>query len=272
MFLLMVDQREILEKVAAGEISPEEGADLLEQTRPERQQPEPSESEAPLFPEAKITALSLIGAFRKASVIGDPSVRTVTVQGPHLARLEGTCLVIDSEDAEAEGFRFESRRGGRRTRSFRLGVDDPHPIPLTIYANPSLIVRAEVAAGSLRIADMRNQVKAEVAAGSLNVSGVTGPLDLSTAAGPIKVQGKFSTGEHRIRCEAGAVKVILDPESSVKVHARASLGKVILPGVAGNSRFSIGSSQSETTIGDGAATLHIECAVGGVKVVVGDPE
>jgi hypothetical protein len=308
----MTDEREILEQVARGELSPEDAAVLLDDAPPgeaERGAPadlgdasdahdglfgsasawstlgrafsssgllhdsEPDEAAAPtapLFPDAEVTTLHLIGAFRNAVVVGDPTVRTVTVDGPHRARLEGSTLIIDGDDENGEGFRIETRRGIRRGRHFRIGVDNPRPIPLSLRANPTLALIAEVAAGTLKIHEMRGPLTAEVAAGALSITGATGPLDLSTAAGPIKVQGRITTGSHRIRCEAGAVKVILDPSSDVRIRARASLGKVILPGVSGPSGFAIGSSQSESIIGDGTATLSIECAVGGVKVVVGD--
>lgn len=258
----MRDQREILERVANGELSPEEAAELLEPA-----QAGPPAGDTP-FPEADVTTLHLIGAFRTTVVTADPSVRTVSVEGPHRARLEGSTLVIDGDDEHADGFTFESRRGLRRGRHFRLGVDNPRPVPLRVLANPSLALIAEVAAGTLKIVDMRGPITAEVAAGALSITGAEGPLDLTTAAGPIKVQGRITTGEHRIRCEAGAVKVILDPASSVSIHARASLGKVVLPGSSGPGGFAIGSAQSDAVIGDGAATMSIECAVGGVKVVV----
>lgn len=250
------------------------GADLRREVRRARRSPESFIDDAsdaasePLFPDATVDRLQLLSAFRTVVVVADPTVRTVAVEGPHRARLDGSTLVIDGDDETLEGFRFESRQGTRRGRHFRLGVDNPRPVPLRVRANPSLALLAEVAAGSLKIAEMRGPITAEVAAGALSIAGASGPLDLSTAAGPIKVQGRLTTGTHRIRCEAGAVKVILDPASSVRIHAKASLGKVVLPGVSGPAGFAIGSADSEATIGDGEATLAIECSVGGVKVVL----
>ena len=46
----------------------------------------------------------------------------------------------------------------------------------------------------------------------------------------------------------------------------------MLPGVVGPAGFAIGSSESEAVIGDGTASLAIECAVGGVKVVLDGDE
>lgn len=325
----MTDQREILEKVAAGELSPEEAAEMLDDPRPAlesepierpagygfdlgslgsvadelrevgrhlreevsrelrgvgdeirretrgrapRPEREPDAEDGgrgePLFPEARVTSLHLIGAFRTTVVVGDPTVRTVAVDGPHRARLDGSTLVIDADDESLEGFRFETRHGVRRGRHFRLGVDNPRPLPLRVRANPSLPIVAEVAAGSLKIIEMRDAITAEVAAGTLVITGATGPLHLSTAAGPIKVQGKLTSGQHKIRCEAGAVKLVLDRDSDVRIHAKASLGKVVLPGVVGPAGFAIGSSDAEAVIGAGTANLEIECAVGGVKVVL----
>ena len=288
----MTDQRDILERVASGELTPEAAASLLEGTDLDGDVTEPAGGSAfagselfgehdpdagegaaptsPLFPDAEVTALHLIGAFRTTVIVGDPTIRTVAIEGPHRARLEGSTLVIDGDDERAEGFTFESRRGVRRGRHFRIGVDNPRPVPLTVRANPSLALIAEVAAGTLKIAEMRGPITAEVAAGTLTIAGASGPLDLATAAGPIKVQGRITTGTHRIRCEAGAVKVVLDPESSVSITARASLGKVMLPGASGPGGFAIGGSQAEAVIGDGAASMTIDCAVGGVKVVVED--
>jgi len=265
----MTDQREILERVAAGELTPEQAAELLEESGLEPDDEEASSAPAsPLFPDVEIETLHLIGAFRTTVVVGDPTVRTVTVEGPHRARVEGSTLIVDGDDERAEGFTFESRRGLRRGRHFRIGVDNPRPVPMTVRANPSLALIAEVAAGTLKIAEMHGPITAEVAAGTLTITGATGPLDLTTAAGPIKVQGRITTGTHRIRCEAGAVKVVLDPASSVAITARASLGKVMLPGSSGPGGFAIGGAQSEAVIGDGAASMSIDCAVGGVKVVV----
>lgn len=327
----MKSEREILEQVAAGTLSPEDAAQLLDRPAPEpvrerahdpgrsfdlgsvgsiadelrevgrhlrdevarelRQagrdvrrevggrparehpgDPAPDPSIEPVVFDGAITALRLVGAFRTTTIIGDPTVHTVSIEGPHRAHLNGATLVIDGDEQSIEGFRFESSRGARRSRQFRLGVDNPRPVPLRVRANPSLAITAEVAAGALKIVEMHDAITADVSAGALSIVGARGPLKLSTAAGPIKVQAKLTDGEHAIRCEAGAVKLILDPDSDVRITARASLGKVILPGVVGPSGFSIGSSDADATIGEGNATLAIDCAVGGVKVMLDGDE
>src|SRR5947209_4708159 len=71
-------------------------------------------------------------------------------------------------------------------------------------------------------------IRARLSAGPLTLEDFEGPLDLSVNAGAIRANGRLTSGDSRIRSDAGAVRVELDPASSVHITANAALGKVVL--------------------------------------------
>lgn len=277
----MSRKREILERVASGDLTPEQAAEILETAEfetPPVSEPLPKPGSSAKLDQSvtgSVVGIRLKSAFRSATIVADPTIRTASVDGAHNARVDGDVLVIDGDEDEdgSQSFRINSGRVGRRNRrTIHIGAENPRPSPLTLRVNPSMKIEAEISAGSLKIIGMRNAINAEVSAGALSVEDSTGPLDLSTAAGPVKVRGRIVSGAHRIRCEAGAVKVILEEGSSVAIDAQASLGRVSLPGLKTPSGFAIGLQRLESTVGSGDASLSIECSVGGVKVILASNE
>ena len=92
----MNDQRrEILNQVAAGTTTAEEGAARLEalEANPSAT---PSPSSAPAQkPGAEIRQLKVVSRFGNAEIVGDPSVAYASAEGPHRARQDGDTMVID---------------------------------------------------------------------------------------------------------------------------------------------------------------------------------
>ncbi|MFP5225147.1 MAG: hypothetical protein ACLGH3_06310 [Actinomycetota bacterium] len=262
-------EREILEAVARGELSPEDAARQLDDTaRPgagsARSAAEPRGSEASDRP---VRTVKIAGAFQAAKIVGDASVATAVVdEGAHTVRLEGSTLIIDANPPEdGGGFRFSEERTRKGRTRFHIGIDS-RPAPLKIRMNPTLALETEVAAGTLTVDGVHGPIKAEVAAGACKLADIRSPFDIMVATGAVKVIGKLTSGDSKIRCETGGVKVLLDPASSVRIKGRAGLGKVSLPGAQGPSGLAIGSSTTEATVGDGAGTLTIDCSLGAVKV------
>jgi len=238
------ERREILTKVANGQLTPEEAADQLGQAGPE---PQPARSSL-----ARVRIDTQLGSI---DVVGDPTVREAVADGPHQARIEGDTLVIQGQQEELGAFAFI---GGR---PWGLGADSDHR--LLVRMNPALALELDAQAGTCRVRGIEGPIRADVQAGSLKIDGFRSPLQVSVQAGSLKASGMLCAGDSRITCEAGSVNIHLERGSSVRITARTSLGKVTLPGPAGPVA---GRGAPQATIGAGAATLSIEGSMGSVTV------
>jgi hypothetical protein len=256
---MVVDRRGILQQVADGELTPEEAERLLR----EGESPPSTPEDAPDVHSIKISAG--VGGIE---IVGDPSIATAEVEGPHRAEVDGDVLVVHGDwDEGAGGFSFRVGRHGRRRSFVHVGEENRKLARLRVRANPSLDVDAELDAGLMSIRGMRGRIRARVAAGPVTLEDFTGELDIAVNAGAVRANGKLTQGESRIRSDAGAVRVELDSSSSVQVYAQAALGKVVVPGEVYPSqrRFATG-ARAEATIGAGDATLRVETAMGSVHI------
>lgn len=245
--------REILERVARGEVTPEQAASELERlSEPPAAEPAPSEP---------VARVRLVGAFRTATITGDPSVREAVVDGPHVVSRDGETMVIRGDPVADDGGGFTFSRSDRPRVVLGLGS---RPTPLAVRMNPDLPLDVQLAAGTLAIQDVKGPIKADVSAGACKIDGTEGPLDISVAAGSLQASARLASGASRIRCEAGLVKVQLAKGSSVKIVARAGLGKISLPGASRS--FSLGGPPAEAVVGAGDASLDIETSMGVVQV------
>ena len=251
------DRRSILEAVAKGELSPEEAAERLGAT-----EVDPPEASPDDVPTEGLTTVKVVGSFRTAKIVGDPSVKAAIAAGPHTARREGDALVISAEEfVEGEASEFEFSRGKRPRVVLGLGSK---PLPLEIRMNPALALHVQLAAGALKIDGVAGPITAQVSAGALKITDFASPLDLEVAGGAVTAVGKLDRGESRIQCAAGAVKVKLTAGSSVKVIGEAGLGRVDLPG--GQRGAGIFGGKQEAVVGSGTGRLELEASMGVIKV------
>ncbi|GAC1478993.1 MAG: hypothetical protein PVSMB9_02050 [Candidatus Dormibacteria bacterium] len=241
------NRREILTKVARGELSPQEAAEQLTQAE--------AESEAGTSSVARIRVDGQLGSLQ---ILGDPTVREAVASGPHRARVEGDTLIIEGEHRDAGGFTFS----GHLPFSWAAAGDRR----LVIRMNPALALELAIQAGSCLVRGIEGPIRADVQAGSLKIDGLRGPIQASVQAGSLKAAGVLSQGASRITCEAGSVSIHLERGSDVRISARASLGKVTLPGTGGG--ITRGGA-SEATVGTGQASLQIESMMGSVIVSAG---
>jgi hypothetical protein len=311
-------QRAILQEVAEGRLSPEDAAVLLDQAeRAEQEQGsehEPSDEPAgtgerpgqaasppPSSGEGGIRRVRVVGNFRSARVVADPTVREAIAEGPHLARREGDLLVVESafDEGDMPGFVFS--RGLRNWRltippdfvGGRPGRPPRPPRPpragdewtgsaawtggepwdrrswsqneLTVRMRPDLPLEVELSAGTLRVDGLTGPLRFDVRAGSARVERVRGPIEAMVAAGSIRIEALLTEGSSRIRCDAGSARVHLEKGSSVLLRVRPELSKLTLPGHGVVSGFSPG-EREEVKIGDGAATLDIDANMSKVTV------
>jgi hypothetical protein len=233
------DRREILSRVAAGTIRPEEAAAQLDGLA---QEPSPD----------AIQRVRIGRQFGSVDIVGDPSVRDAVAEGPHQARIDGDAMMIESEPEDgAGGFAFGLALG-RRFWTDRL----------LVRMNPRLALELDVQAGSCRVRGVTGPIKAEVQAGSATIDGFASPLMLSVQAGSVRANGCLRAGESMISCEAGSVALHLERGSSVRIRADSALGKVTLPG----GDTAKGRASRVAVVGDGDASLLIDTSMGSVNV------
>jgi hypothetical protein len=241
-------RKEILNRVARGEISPEEGATLLDDLAAGRV----TTAAPPPGPAA--SRIRVRRALGSIIIEGDDSVREAVASGRHSARREGDTLIIEGDDESGE---FAFLWAGRR--QIRLGRPQ-HAQPLHVKVNPELPLEVEAQAGTLRLEGVRAPIKASVQAGSARLSGFEGPLDLEVQAGSVRGEGRLTKGASRLRCEAGAIRIDLKSDSSVRISGKSALGSVQVDG----GTYENGS----WVIGAGEGTLDLEATMGSVRVDV----
>jgi hypothetical protein len=235
------DRREILSRVAAGTISPEEAASRLDAI-----DQDPDETDTGIH---RVRVIKRLGA---AEVIGDPNVRDAVAEGQHRARIEGDVMIIEGEIANEPGTFI--------TRSWLGFPEHSSGDRLVVRVNPALALDLQVQAGSLRVSGVEGPIRADVQASSATIDGFSKPLDLTIQAGSMRATGRLDEGESRITCDAGSLNLYLERGSSVRIKAQAHLGKVVLPGVEGSS------GAQDVTVGAGTASLLIKTNIGSVNV------
>ncbi|HEV2218356.1 MAG TPA: hypothetical protein VGV88_12380 [Candidatus Dormibacteraeota bacterium] len=264
-------KREILNQVRAGTITAEEGAARLDAIAAEAEPvaatataaPRRNDISAPIAGAA--TSVKVLSQFGSAEVVADPTVAVAVAEGPHRARVDGDVLVIEHMPFQ-EDDTFTFGMAGRRIEI--NGFDFKGRRSLKVRMNPSLPLIASVQAGSFRADGVHGPITAEVQAGSCTVNDFRSPVNLIAQAGSVTASGRIDSGASKIRCEMGSVRLNLDKQSSVRIAARSTLGKVSIDDASGE-RAIAGQGGKDVTIGAGAGTLDIEGTMGSVRITVG---
>ena len=252
-------QREILNQVAAGAISAEEGVARLEALdSPPRAEVSTAIAATPSAALSDIRHVRVISRFASTEIVADQTVSGAVADGPHKARQEGDTLIIEQSPInEDTSFEFSRPHARVIVNGFDFGRR------LTIRMNRSLPLTATVQAGNLRIQGLNAPIVADVQAGNCRVDDFRAPVKLSVAAGNIEAYGRLESGASSIKCEMGQVKVGLARGSSVRINARSTMGKVAIEGDG------IRKDASQVTVGGGDGVLDLDCTMGNIKVAVG---
>jgi len=256
-------QREIVNQVASGKITAEEGAARLESLESVETPGQAGTAEpAPIGAASSATGprrVRVASAIGSAEIVGDPSVAYAVAEGPHSARQDGDTMVIEQGPLH-ETDHFSFGRGDRR-----IFVNDFGHRKLKVRMNPDLALTVQVNAGQLRIEGVHGAITGEVLAGSCRISDFAAPFDLAIQAGNLSASGRLERGASKVRCEMGNVIINLEKGSSVKVSARTTMGKVAVDSGSGEPVI-LGQSGKDVTVGSGVASLDIECTMGNVRV------
>ncbi len=233
---------------AASTDRPQQASHARESVRPTRRP----------APTGGVEKLSVRAVGRRVRIIAEPSVSTVSADGPHMLRRNGPVLEVSSDGefgASIDGFQLlRATRSLDDFRSLGLGKE------LLLRVNPDLLVDVEVTAGSLTTDGVTRLGSVRVTAGGARLLGVAEIADVLIQAGQATVNGVFRQGRSRIRVESGSLTLQLVEGSDVTVATDAQLGRVSWGGEHA------GFTGNEVVIGHGAARLDLEVVMGHASV------
>ena len=205
--------------------------------------------------------ISVRAVGRRVRILGETSVATLSADGPHVLRRNGSVLEVSSDGelgASLDGFSI-LRSAPRSLDDFRsLGLGKE----LFLRVNPNVIVDVEVTAGSLNTEQVPHLGKVRVTAGAAKLLDVAEINDALIQAGQATIKGTIRTGRNRVRTESGTLSITLADDSNVTISGEAQLGKISWTG--GHS-----GAGDEVVMGSGSAKLDIEVVMGHAQVRVG---
>ena len=229
--------------------------------------PAPEPSRGPTGPAGKplntggVERISVRAVGRRVRIVGVGGVATLSADGPHVLRRNGSVLEVSSDGelgASMDGFSI--LRGVPRNlddlRAIGLGKE------LLLKVNPGIVVDVEVTAGSLNTERVPHLGKVRVTAGGAKLLDVGEINDALIQAGQATISGAITTGRYRIRAESGSLTVTLADHSNVTVKGDAQLGKVSWSGGHNG-------AGDEVVMGNGSAKLDNEVVMGHAQVRVG---
>lgn len=263
------DLDRILIALAAGEIDTSEAARRIAELNPpataEAPAPEPSEPEGSAPPgsgqpgaesasaahgaASDVTQVVIRATGRRVRVVGDPSVATVAVDGPHVVRRIGHTLEVTSERPAAPSLRnvnpIRPPRGWDDVRDAALGKE------VVVHVNPRITVDADITGGNLSTAGLPQLGRIRVTGGGAQLTDVRQVNDALIQVGNATVSGKLDTGRSRVQVESGMLSLILDPDASVTIRSHAQLGRVGWPGAPSGQldEFVAGNGSGQVDIG-----------------------
>ena len=208
-----------------------------------------------------VERISVRAVGRRVRIVGETSVATLSADGPHVLRRNGSVLEVSSDGelgASIDGFSL-LRSAPRNLDDFRaLGLGKE----LFLRVNPNIVVDVELTAGSLNTEQVPHLGKIRVTAGGAKLLDVAEINDALIQAGQATIKGTISTGRNRIRAESGSLSITLGDESDVTIKGDAQLGKVSWSGGHDG-------AGDEVVMGNGSAKLDIEVVMGHAQVRVG---
>lgn len=189
---------------------------------------------------------------RRVRVVGDWSVPSVAVTGPHTLRRAGSVLEVTAEGQPVplENFNLlKLPRSFDDLKNLGLGAE------LVVQVNPRFAVDAEVTGSGLSIEGVPTLGRIRVSAGAANLRGVRQAADVLVQMGGALVEGPLAEGRSRVKCESGALTVHLTEGANVTVRGTASMGRINWPGEG------LG-AVDEWVVGNGSGRLDVEIVMG----------
>lgn len=192
---------------------------------------------------------------RRVRIVGDWSVPSVAVTGPHTLRRTGRVLEVTAEGQPVPLENFSLLKLPRSfddLKNLGLGAE------LVVQVNPRLAVDAEVTGSGLTVDGVPTLGRIRVSAGAANLRGVRHAGDVLVQMGSALVEGPIGEGRSRVKCESGGLTVNLTEGANVTVRGTANVGRIAWPGDVG--------AVDEWVVGNGAGRLDVEIVMGMASV------
>ena len=207
-----------------------------------------------------VDRISVRAVGRRVRIVGETSVATLSADGPHVLRRNGSVLEVSSDGemgSSLDGFSIlRAPRNLDDIRSLAIGKE------LFLRVNPNIVVDVEVTAGSLNTENVPHLGKIRVTAGGAKLLGVEQVSDALIQAGQATIKGSITSGRSRVRAESGSLAIHLADDSNVTVKGDSQLGKVSWAG--GHT-----GAGDEVVMGNGSARLDVEVVMGYAQVTIG---
>lgn len=259
--------RDILNRVASGELSPEEAQALLADA-PDAPVAPTSAADTPVPPPPApepVAKVSIRASAVRLIVIADPTVDTAVADGPHRVSHVGDTLTIHS-DLSAGDYQTETPKS---TFATWLSTVNRAGSTLSVRVNPALPLEVLNVAGSLELNGIHAPASVGVEAGSARLHGGSGPLALSVASGSADVEWQFH-GECSVSTDLGSARVAVLPGSDVAITAEAVLGMATIRLADGStvkaSKDAV--DQPPVIVGAGSGSLAVTSRLGSLVVSV----
>jgi hypothetical protein len=279
------EMEEILRRVAAGELTPQEALPLLDAAgagrTPDATSSAASGDEAPAWgtppgprvatsgepepPTGAVRVVRINASYRPIQIVADPSVAEAFVSGEHTVRREGSALVVEGAlrfggDDEGAGPRFSFSQLPQTLAWARSLQNDR----LVVRVNPALPFELDAVGSSIRISGGEAGAKMRLLAAAVKVDTLRGPLDVDASSSSLK--GTIGpSGTSRIAAESSSVKVSLLAGTGVRIHVRNRMGKVVVPsGVTKGDMVEPGIR--DAVVGDGSGELTVESVMSSVAI------
>lgn len=254
----MTDElRNLLHRVASGEISPEEAESALNETSA-------TPPAQPAQPEAEpVRRIAVRASAVRLIIVGDPSVDTAIAEGPHRVSHVGDRLTVHSDLRVGE---YEAE-APKSTFATWLGNVNRAGSPLRIRVNPDLPLEVLNVAGSLELSGVHATTSVGVEAGSAKLHDGAGQLTLSVASGSADVEWQF-TGESSVSTDLGSARLNALPGSDVAITAEATLGLASIRLADGTTIKAGADGHPPVQAGAGTGTLAAATRLGSLVVTV----
>jgi hypothetical protein len=259
-------KEEVLKRVAAGELTPEEALVLLDELdAPARVSTEKIVPEygAPIHPAPGLQRLKVRSSYRSLEIVADPQVAQAMATGEHSVQLQDGVMVITTpgpldSDSETPLFSFSTLpRTLNWIRSWRERQ-------VRIRVNPAIPVELELTGVELTIAGLSGGLTARINASAVKVDQIAGAIDVQTFSSSLK-GNVIIKGDSQFVCESSSVRLTLAAGSSARVEATGRMGRLSLPDDAGSGardgetrRFSVGGGENLLTVESVMSSVAID--------------
>jgi hypothetical protein len=253
--------RDLLTRVAAGEIDAAEAARLLDED-PAAPTVDRT-SDLPASPSGRVTALIIKAGGVKLTIVADPTVDTLVADGPHTLRQDGPTLVLEAPGAD--GWKTQPAPkylGWVPNVVWTAGRGEK----VHVRVNPALPLTVDATASAVEIVGTRSSLTLGGSASSVKVRDHVGSLHGTLSMGSAKIATTL-TGPSDFSCELGSVDLRLEDGSDVTVTAFAEMGSLYFAG-HGKEPWSYDGRASQTIVaGAGTHTFGLSVRMGSASIM-----